>query len=271
MNNLNLASDVVRWDRLNANIIQAEKSFGAIDIERLYCEANCLLQGVDVAKWIATSVLNAFDYSINGKIHLHNAIILNLIAVGPVNGVKFNSKTVLLSNVRQRIDGSVTIGRPDQIDMLTPLTFNNLNVGSINGRNFSEFHTNLITRNHRNRIAADIFTDIQMSNTLTIDNLNNLILQNSSNAMPSENFKQDAQDVFRMASEEPDNHVEKFADKRFHRMVIRDTYPANISRIFKIAEHNDQTVFITFYEKNIQLFTWHSTLMILQRNTNGNV
>lgn len=191
LNNLRLSSDIVRWDRPNENIIRAAKRFGAINIERLYCQDNCLVQGIDIAKWIASSVLNPIDYSINGRVHLHNAVISQMIAVGPVNGVKFNSKTVLLSHTPQRIDGSVIIGKPEQLDTLTPLTFNDMRVSFVNDRNFSEFHANLIRRSHRNRISTEIFTDIQMLSSLSVDNLTNRFLMNSSHVMPSGNQLQD--------------------------------------------------------------------------------
>lgn len=184
INNLNLNDDVVRWDRITGNIIRAEKQFETIHIDRLNCQFGCSIQDVNVAEWITKSVFTTLRHNtIQGKVIINNPVMSHVDVFGDVNdNGKFNSKTILLKNTPQKINGTLIIGNRESSDTIVQsLTFDNIYVNFINGRNFSEFHTNLVKRNQNNEIVADIFTNMQFTQPLTIDNLNNVDLTNSSN------------------------------------------------------------------------------------------
>lgn len=208
MNNLNLITDIVRWNRQEENVIRAVKTFGTVNINRLYCQLDCTVQGVDITNWFGTSVLNSVDYIIQGTVHLNNAIISHINVIGPVNNATLNSKSTLLKHTPQRIDGSLIIGNSEPVNELRPLTFNNIFAGFINDRNFTEFQSNLIQQNRRNSIRAEIFTNMQFNNGLTVDNLFTSILQNSSQKIAMDNYTINQQN-FRMASDELDNISKK--------------------------------------------------------------
>lgn len=265
LNGLNLNNDIVRWSRPSENIIRAEKTFGTVNIEHLYCQFRCTVQGVDVSKWIASTVLNSFDYVIRGRVHLNNAISAHIHVDGLVDGQQLNSKSTLLKQTPQRIEGSIIIGSPKSADMLMPLTFQNMMVGLVNGQNFSGFRANVVERGRRNRIVADIFTDLHFTSPLILDNLSNLLLQNSSRQKhPTKNSHR----LFRM-SDATDQNVKTKVEKHFHRLAVRDIYPVNISRIIKIAERTDEIEFLIFNENRVQLFTWMTKLCIFRRSSNG--
>lgn len=195
INNLNLNDDVVRWDRITGNIIRAEKQFETIFIDRLNCQFGCSIQEVNVDEWITKSVFTTLRHNtVQGKIIINNPVISHVDVFGDVNNNgKFNSKTILLKHAAQQINGTVIIGnRENPNTIVQPLTFDNIYVNFINGQNFTEFHTNLVQRNRNNEIVADIFTNMQFTESLTFDNLNNVDLTNSSNRFQITNFDQNA-------------------------------------------------------------------------------
>lgn len=209
LNNLNLNNDIVRWSRPRDNIVRADKSFGSVSIEQLYCQFRCSVQGVDVTKWIATSALNSFDYVIRGRVHLNNAIASHIQVDGLVNGQRLTSKSILLKHTPQRIDGSVTVGNSRTDNELMPLTFDNIQVNWVNNQNFSGFRENIVERSRHNRIFANIFTDLHFGQTLIIEHLNNLVLQNSSIRT---NPVQQLHHLFRTADEVEENEQESRDD-----------------------------------------------------------
>lgn len=260
VNNLNLKDDVVRWDHPNGNIVRAEKQFKSISIEQLFCYAGCTIQGVDIYEWIGKGVLTTLNYTIQGTVYVNNGAISFIEVLGNVNQDTFNSNTILLKGLHQQINHVVTIGGFK--DHVTPLTFNQIYVNSINGQNFTAFHENLIKRDS-NGINANILSHMQFTEPIVF---NSLV---SSNRLSSTHHVN--ADEFRAISNELDEINEKIIShqnfKHFNRMVVRQILASD--KFQHLSQLNYQNEFVTWNGTNILFYIWNKTSNALEPNLDG--
>lgn len=172
INGLNFATDIVRWSSPSTNIIHAPKRFHSLNIDRLVCQYGCTMQGIDMADWISKAVLTASNQTIQGTVYARDAVISYVEVLGLVNNMTFNSQNILLKSVPQKLNGALTIGDDNfGPNSIKSLTFNNLIVNSINDQNVSEFFTNVIQRGEDGIDVSELYTDLEFTDRLYIDNL----------------------------------------------------------------------------------------------------
>lgn len=81
------------------------------------------------------TVPNDVDYELQGDLTIDNVTVYGGIQVlGTVNGKIFNENTVLLKDKNQIITGPVSIQNEFRGEKIYPVTFDNLNLNEVNGR-----------------------------------------------------------------------------------------------------------------------------------------
>lgn len=271
INNLNLATDVARWDSPSTNLITAPKKFESLSIGHLTCPAGCTLQGVDMDEWLQKSVMNGLNNTIQGTVYAKDPVISHVDVLGRVNGLKFDSQNILLKSVPQTIRGTLTIGNQTNPGSINSLTFDNLLVNFINDKNVSEFFENLILKNDRGNLdVGEIFTNIEFMDRLNIDDLditsefNNINVNQIATASDSNNNIEQ----FRLATDELDRFVERLAKrekfKHFDGLITRQWFFSDVHALRKLSGYDFELVAIN--NSNIQFYEWNATRMTLQES-----
>lgn len=121
--------------------------------------------------WITKAALTGFNYTIQGTVYAKGPVISYIEALGLVNNMTFNSQTVLLTNTQQTLNGAVTIGNRFSADRIHSLTFENLYVNFINDQNVTEFFENLVRKDGVGNDAREIFSNLEFSDRVDIENL----------------------------------------------------------------------------------------------------
>lgn len=125
--------------------------------------------------WISKAVLTTTNRTIQGTVYARNAIISYVEALGLVNNIAFDSQNILLKSASQRLTGALTIGDADANkfgpESMTPLTFDNLLVNSLNAHNVSDFFANLILYGNDGIGVGELYTNLEFMDRLDIDDL----------------------------------------------------------------------------------------------------
>lgn len=271
INDLNLASDVARWDSPSTNIITAPKHFESLSIGHLTCPAGCTLQGIDMDEWMQKSVMIGLNNTIQGTVYANDPVISHIEVLGRVNGLRFDSQNILLKSVPQTIRGSLTIGNQSNPESINSLTFDNILVNFINDKNVSEFFENLVLRNDRGKLdVGEIFTNIEFMDRLNIDDLDitsefNNINVNQMAALSDSNNNIEQ---FRLATNELDRFVERLAKqekfKHFDGMITRQWFSSDLHALRKLSGYDFELVALN--NSNIQFYEWNVTQMTLQES-----
>lgn len=125
-----------------------------------------------MADWISKAVLTKSNQTIQGTVYARNAVISYVEVLGLVNNMTFNSQTILLKSTPQKLTGALTIGDDNfGPNSMTSLTFNNLIANTINDQNVSEFFTNVVLRGETGIDAGELYTNLEFTDPLNIDNL----------------------------------------------------------------------------------------------------
>lgn len=240
INNLNFNNDIVRFSRPEMNIIRASKIFSELRVKNLVCQYGCSVNEVDLGEWIAKAVLVNNNYTIQGTTYLQNPVISHVDVLGTVNNMTFRADQILLKQQRQRIYGNVYIG--SQANPLQKLTFESIYLNSLNGHNFTDFHLSLIQRPSitQRRIVANVATNMQFTEPLTIENLECFGQVNGVNftSLTAINYNRLSEYYRTMIPElrsMADTYVGAVRMKTFDRMVLRQTLrPSEIGKLFKL-------------------------------------
>lgn len=260
MNGLNFASDIVRWDRPDLNIIHAPKKFQSLTIDRLDCRDGCTLQGVDMEDWTDRAAMTGLNHTIQGTVYIRNPVISSIQALGPVNNMEINSQSVLLKGVSQRMNGIVTIGNRSRIDSINSLTIENLMVNYINDKNVSDFFANLVKKDGRSNDVGEIFSNIEFTNGVEFENLQITGLLNGINV--NDVTSQDHimyRDQMRSATDKLDAIVNKLVRRKkfehFNGMTVRKIMPPSIQRVQRLLGYDYQ--FVANSHSHVEFFTWN--------------
>ncbi|EDW89529.2 uncharacterized protein LOC6528783 isoform X2 [Drosophila yakuba] len=146
INNLNLANDVVRIPHYNDSgnspmIIEALKTVQSSIINRLHTTPESQVAEVPVAKWINEAAYLYGNHSIAGTTRLNNVNLYNDLTVkGPVNGVLWQTDTLILMDKEQDVPGSLLIANsfPEQQRVMSN-NVKNLWVDFVNDLPVNEF------------------------------------------------------------------------------------------------------------------------------------
>ncbi|XP_053685730.1 uncharacterized protein LOC128735261 [Sabethes cyaneus] len=144
INNLDLRKDILLADAPHATFT-GSKQFENIHVRSLRCEAPCIIQGVDFTEWFANAVRLTGNHTIEGVTYLDSPTITGEVeSFGPVNNITFDEDHLLLKSIPQTIKGNLYVKTkfPEK-NLIYPLTVENLEVKTINGKNFNEFVANL--------------------------------------------------------------------------------------------------------------------------------
>lgn len=85
------------------------KSFSNLTINNLVCEQPCMLKGVDIMRWLSTFIYPNQTIFLNGNLKVKQVNAEHLITDRPINGIYFNSDTILTTSTDQIINGNVTV------------------------------------------------------------------------------------------------------------------------------------------------------------------
>lgn len=146
LNGLDFRTDLLRSDLDEPQTITAPKHFAVLGCDHFSTSApGVRLQGVDVADWVARSVLaGGTNYTIQGTTELTNATVFGDVRVfGLVNGQPFSADGILLTSGDQQLEGNVEISNsgPEQI---RPLSINEATFDFVNGVPVNEFLANIV-------------------------------------------------------------------------------------------------------------------------------
>uniref|UniRef100_A0A182Y9F7 Uncharacterized protein n=1 Tax=Anopheles stephensi TaxID=30069 RepID=A0A182Y9F7_ANOST len=150
LNGYDVETDLLRKDVPVGNFTAA-KRFRELHTESIVCAPPCVIQGVDMDEWYANGLRLRGNQSIEGTLHIHDAIITgNLEVLGTVNGMQFDAQHLLLKSLPQNVNGTLRlVTKFPKENIIFPLVFESLNATAINGRNVEQFMTNvaLISQN----------------------------------------------------------------------------------------------------------------------------
>ncbi|XP_039486003.1 uncharacterized protein LOC120448200 isoform X1 [Drosophila santomea] len=146
INNLNLANDVLRIPHYNDSgnspmIIDALKTVQSSIINRLHTTAESQVAEVPVTKWINEAAYLYLNHSIAGTTRLNNVNLYNDLTVkGPVNGVLWQTDTLILMDKEQDVPGSLLVANsfPEQQRVMSN-NVKNLWVDFVNDLPVNEF------------------------------------------------------------------------------------------------------------------------------------
>lgn len=132
VNGLNLATDLVNCDDRYPINITGIKTFSNLTINRLICDEPCIIKNIDIEKWFDSFANPNQKNYINGKLTVNNLNATHIITDRPINGIIFNSDTILTKNTDQIINSNITaIEDANSVGMLI---FKNLTVNTINSK-----------------------------------------------------------------------------------------------------------------------------------------
>lgn len=268
MNGLNFAADVARIDRPDLNRIRAAKRFGELIIDSLECRDRCTMQGVDMDDWISRAVMVNLNNTIQGTVYLRDPIISSIEVLGLVNNMTLNSQTVLLKKTPQTLKGPLIIGNRSRTD-INSLTFNDLNINYINDKNLTEFYENLVLKDGRGNNVGEIFSNLEFTDLLTIENLvitGELNGINVPQYLSQEHFVNGQQ--YRSAVDELDSIVDNLGRrkkfKHFKRILVRSTLPLNIQGFQKLLGYDFR--FAALNNSSVEFYTWNVVTKTLDWN-----
>ncbi|XP_031630094.1 uncharacterized protein LOC116345133 [Contarinia nasturtii] len=259
INGLNFASDIVRWDRPDLNVIHAPKRFRSLTVEQLTCRDRCTLQGVDMEDWTDRAAMTGLNQTIQGTVYIRNPVISSIQVLGQVNNMEINSQSVLLKGVPQRMNGIVTIGNRSHIDSISSMTIENLMVNFINDKNVSEFFENLVKKDGRGNDVGEIFSNIEFINGVDFENINTDFLNGLNvNEVTSQDHIM-YRDKLRAATDKLDAIVnklirrEKFA--HFDQMIVRRILSPSTQRVQRLLGYDYE--FVANNHSHVEFYTWN--------------
>lgn len=269
INNLNFNNDIVRFSRPEMNIIRASKIFSELRVKNLVCQYGCAVNEVDLGEWIAKAVLVNNNYTIQGTTYLQNPVISHVDVLGTVNNMTFRADKILLKQQRQRIYGNVHIG--NQANPLQKLTFESIYLNYLNGHNFTDFHLSLIQRPSitQRRIVANVATNMQFTEPLTIENLECFGQVNGVNftSLTAINYNRFSEYYRAMIPElrTMADNVGAVRMKTFDRMVLRQTLlSSEIGKLFKLnrmQSANGDPLYVVLSQENntkhVHFYKWN--------------
>ncbi|ERL93362.1 hypothetical protein D910_10654 [Dendroctonus ponderosae] len=143
VNDLNLETDVMRYDAQNA--VTGRKVFQNLNIRALKLPRNVKIQDVDVLDWLDNAVMNNGTFRISGKKVFNNATFKQGLR-GTLNNQTFNENTIMLLNRPQNIAGKKAFFSDNQ----QPITLRTVRVkGLVNGINLQQ-----LVQNQTNRLRV---------------------------------------------------------------------------------------------------------------------
>ncbi|KAF8784361.1 Thrombospondin-type laminin G domain and EAR like protein [Argiope bruennichi] len=126
VNGLNIPEGVMRQN--HPNIVESPKVFEKpLHVGNLVIGEGKLIQGVDVAKWFKTAVLNNGSFMIDNYKTFHNLTVINAWVGGLLDGLKVSEENLLMVYGDQIVTGKKTL--KDHVDIRGSLTVD----GTING------------------------------------------------------------------------------------------------------------------------------------------
>ncbi|XP_048520091.1 uncharacterized protein LOC109536439 isoform X1 [Dendroctonus ponderosae] len=145
VNDLNLETDVMRYDAQNA--VTGRKVFQNLNIRALKLPRNVKIQDVDVLDWLDNAVMNNGTFRISGKKVFNNATFKQGLSLrGTLNNQTFNENTIMLLNRPQNIAGKKAFFSDNQ----QPITLRTVRVkGLVNGINLQQ-----LVQNQTNRLRV---------------------------------------------------------------------------------------------------------------------
>uniref|UniRef100_A0A182PP15 Uncharacterized protein n=1 Tax=Anopheles epiroticus TaxID=199890 RepID=A0A182PP15_9DIPT len=144
LNGYNVKTDLLRNDVASGNFT-ASKRFTELHVESIVCAPPCVLQDVDMDEWYANGLRLRGNQTIEGTLHIKNAIITgNLEVLGTVNGMRFDTKHLMLKSLPQHVNGTLRlITKFPKENKIYPLVFESLQVDAINGKDVEKFMKNV--------------------------------------------------------------------------------------------------------------------------------
>ncbi|XP_055631057.1 uncharacterized protein LOC129771448 [Toxorhynchites rutilus septentrionalis] len=176
LNGLDVRRDFLRSDATEATFTGA-KRIDNLRVRRLNCPDPCIIQGVDFGEWFANAVRLDRHHTIEGVTYLESATVLGDIeSLGPVNNITFNEQHLLLKSIPQTIDGDLYLRTkfPER-NLIYPSSIENLEVETINGKDFNQFVENLARRDQATLIIDTPVTLTQPLDAENIDSGDNTI------------------------------------------------------------------------------------------------
>ncbi|XP_039440737.1 uncharacterized protein LOC120421572 [Culex pipiens pallens] len=169
LNGLDLRRDIL-WQDATEVVFTAPKQFDNLHVHNIICPDPCLIQGVDINEWFANSVRKSRNHTIEGVTTVEAATFLGDIEVlGLVNNVTFDREHLLLKSVPQTIKGDLTLRTKfPELNLIYPSSIEELEVETINGKNFDEFMANLARRNQE---TLTVRTPVTLTRTLQAQNV----------------------------------------------------------------------------------------------------
>lgn len=238
INNLNFNNDIVRFSRHEMNIICATKTFSGLRIRNLVCHNGCSVNEVDLGEWIARAVLVNNNYTIQGTTYLRNPVISRVDALATVNNMTFRADQILLKTPRQSIYRDLHIGNSE--NPLQKLTFESIYLNYLNGQNFTAFHLSLIQRATQRPIVANVATNMQFAEPLTIEDLECFVQVNgvdfsSMDAINSNRLSEYYRAMVPGLRTVAETFVGEIRTKMFDRMALRQTLLVNeMQKLYKL-------------------------------------
>lgn len=148
INGLNFDTDIVRDDEKGIINIAGFKSFSNLTIDKLICDEPCILKDTDITKWLGTFIYPNQKNIITGKLTVDKINADNVKTDRPINGIFFNTDTILTKSTDQIINGNVTI-------IADEVLIQNLTVNQINSQP-AEFLKDLWRKGDTNPIESQV-------------------------------------------------------------------------------------------------------------------
>lgn len=168
INQLSLVDDILRNDNKEITILSGQKVAETAFIERFFATPSSIVANVPVIQWINDAVYIYGNHTIAGTTILETLNLYNDLCVnGPVNGVHWQPKELLLRDQDQHTVGSLLVN--NTIDVECRLLSHNIAelwVDKINGLTVNE----LLTNKAHNRPNLHVASQLVFTQPLSVAN-----------------------------------------------------------------------------------------------------
>ncbi|XP_053679007.1 uncharacterized protein LOC128729376 [Anopheles nili] len=166
LNGHNVATELLRSDVAASNVT-ASKHFSELHVESIVCAPPCIIQEVDMDEWYSNGLRLRGNQTLEGTLIIENGIITgNLIALGTVNGMRFDADNLMLKSVPQNVNGTLRLVTkfPNE-NKIFPLVFESLHAKTINGKDVDKFLNNVALNSQNPLIINSPVTFIDLIET----------------------------------------------------------------------------------------------------------